>query len=430
MLTELADTISEFSQGLLNNATIKSLLNTNDTNSIKVSSALDKNITALANKINDLYKVCYPILADIKTIQAQQARKKANKDSAKEFGKEDKGDIQRRAEKADAPAIDWAALFDRIAKGQGGQTVLTAAEIAGINGKNKTILLNVPTNTLYDSNKAFDLYLKVEWPDPPYIKAFDKLSRFPAALTHVLMALGFNSATNPLLAFLKNTISTIDITSDGFRAIYEAYRKGDLKEADLKDPDIPNAGNLIFCKLFYSLDQELAEQYLAVQKQALNSKASTNDERLQKLTNDVFIKTLFTGNLLDNTQVLTTWGNTLVPIQTVITTLQTLFPADASNFIKKEKAPLNVESLNIKNANDAALYIVLIANIITTEDKGFDVNALLERYDYNFDSVPPTTIKGLHIANKKLAGTDINRLNCQTLCDEIAEAGNIKIIEK
>lgn len=428
LLIDLAENINEFNKKLQANAEIENLFTIKNSNKLKLSGNLNNNIKFLTNKINELYKKCYPVLTDIKDIRSKQTTARNDKESAKSFEKEDKVDIEYRANKADTLAIDWAALFDRIAKSQGGKATLTEQEISSINAKDNTILANVPNTQLFDTNSAFDLYLNVEWKS--YANdAVGKLKKISYALITSLLALGFNPATNPLVAFLRNTLNKLDISSAGFEAIYEAYRKGDLSATDLKNTDIENTGNLIFYNGFYAIDRRNAELYLSTQKKALISQARTTDERLKDLSPNVFIKTLFTGDLLDKSKVLTTWGPTLVPVQTVITNLQTLFPEDAEAFVKKAKSSLNVDALNITDANTAALYITLISNIVVAENKSFDTGNLLKRYDYNFDNAINASANQILSANKKLAGTDINAKNYQDICDAIAEAGKINIIK-
>jgi len=92
-----------------------------------------------------------------------------------------------------------------------------------------------------EKQNILEEYYKAEWGNYA-----DTIKALGAVFTSELFALGWNDVTNPLITFLKQNIFRLNITKETYSVIHNAYVRGQISGADLRQKGDFGKANIIF----------------------------------------------------------------------------------------------------------------------------------------------------------------------------------------
>ena len=120
-----------------------------------------------------------------------------------------------------------------------------------------------------------------------------QLLRLGEPLKKAIKVLGFDTKTNPILAFIQqqwvldNLIKTNLLNSNTFKAIYNAVSKNIVADSEFTQV---NDSNIIYCKDLYNKSPKEMFEYLSLQASILTVSASSYPEALCEKNRKVFIE--------------------------------------------------------------------------------------------------------------------------------------------
>lgn len=134
----------------------------------------------------------------------------------------------------------------------------------------------------------FKDYFTTNWDS----KCANELIRMGEPLKQVLKILGFDSAKNPILAFISDEFVKDDLIKTGllnsstFKAIYNAVAKKLVADSEF---DFANDYNIIYCKDLYKKPAAEMIKYLELQSEVLEASGTDYSEDDIKQNKQVFI---------------------------------------------------------------------------------------------------------------------------------------------